>query len=241
MYNENRVFAVILAGGIGQRMDSSIPKQFLEIDNRPVIIHTLIRFQKSSEVDGIVIVCVDGWEERLSELTRQYGITKVTNIIKGGVNGMASTYNGLKCVKNFAKDGDIVVIHDSVRPIITLDVISDCIKVCSENGNGCASIPMQETIVRTEDHKSGDINIDRSNIMRVQTPQAYRLGTISEVYEKAYSEGIKDSVYANTLLLQMGGTIFFSKGSVYNLKVTTPEDLDILRAIIEIQHKNELS
>ena len=154
---------------------------------------------------------------------------------------MASTYNGLKCVKNFAKDGDIVVIHDSVRPIITLDVISDCIKVCSENGNGCASIPMQETIVRTEDHKSGDINIDRSNIMRVQTPQAYRLGTISEVYEKAYSEGIKDSVYANTLLLQMGGTIFFSKGSVYNLKVTTPEDLDILRAIIEIQHKNELS
>ena len=224
--------AIILAGGIGQRVGNSIPKQFLIIDGKPVIIHTLKRFQQCSEISGIVVVCVEGWEETLQKMAKETGITKLMLVVKGGINGMASTFNGLKCLANKIDRKEIVLIHDSVRPLITTDVIVDCIRVCEKYGNGCASIPMQETIVRTKDHVSGNENIDRSDIMRVQTPQAYRYWEIMDTYERAYSEGVEDSVYANTLFLQMGGTIFFSKGSVYNLKVTTPTDLDLLETIM---------
>ena len=150
---------------------------------------------------------------------------------------MESIAKGIRGISDYMGDDDIVIIHDGVRPLISEDIITDCIAVCREHGNGCASIRMQETIVRTEDGKSGNVNIDRSDVMRVQTPQAYRYADALGMYDEAERRGIRDSIYANTLLLELGGTVYFAKGSTFNLKITTAEDIDHFEAILALNKR----
>lgn len=224
--------AIILAGGTGQRVGGDIPKQFLTVDEIPILAYTLSVFQNNQDIDQIVVVCVKDWEEEVFRYKEEYGISKLSRVIPGGSNSMGSISNGVMDIQDMMHEDDIAVIHDSVRPLITSEIISDCIEVARLNGNGCASIPMQETIVRTDDRVSGKVNIDRSNIMRVQTPQAYRYGALKGLYTKAAEMGITDSVYTNTLMLELGGTIYFSKGSTINIKITTPDDLRLFKALL---------
>lgn len=227
--------ALILAGGTGQRIGADIPKQFLRIQEIPIIVYTLSVFQSHPEIDKIAVVCVEGWDDEILRCKNEFGIDKLYRIIPGGSNSMGSISNGIDAVAEDCNPDDIVIIHDSVRPLIDKTIISDCIRVCKAHGNGCASIDMQETIVRTSDRISGNINIDRSDIKRVQTPQAYRVGLVKGLYDEARSKGIADSIYANTLLIEMGGTVFFSKGSTMNLKITTVHDLDMFEALLNIR------
>ena len=225
--------AIILAGGTGQRVGGDIPKQFLTVDDIPILAYTLSVFQNNQDIDQIVVVCVKDWENEVFRYRDEYGISKLVRVIPGGTNSMGSISNGVMGIADLMGDNDIAVIHDSVRPLITSEIISDCIRVADINGNGCASIPMQETIVKTDDRISGKINIDRSNIMRVQTPQAYRYGLLKGLYTKAAEKGITDSVYTNTLMLELGGTIYFSKGSTINIKITTPDDLKLFKSLLD--------
>ncbi|AGI47087.1 4-diphosphocytidyl-2-methyl-D-erithritol synthase [Thermoplasmatales archaeon BRNA1] len=236
------ITAILLAGGIGKRVGDPTPKQFLEIKGKPIIAYALDYFQNNQYVDRIAVVCLHTWEERLSEIKEKYNYTKLTHVIPGGKNGMESTYNGLRGIADVMHEDDMVIIHDAVRPLISEDIVDDCIYICKKHGNACSSVAMQETIVRTNDGISGNVNIDRSDVMRVQTPQAYRYGDILSKYEQAYKQGITDSVYANTLYMEMGGRIFFSRGSVYNLKVTMLEDLDYIRLMLEFNdiHKKKI-
>ncbi len=223
--------ALILAGGIGQRVGKDIPKQFLEIRGIPIMAYTLYAFQLNPDVDRIAVVCVDGWADEVLSYRERFGITKLCQIIPGGSNSMQSISNGVMSVE--AEDGDIIIVHDSVRPLISQEVISDCIAKCRIYGNGCASIPLQETIVRTSDRICGKVNIDRSEVMRVQTPQAYDYGQIRQLYSKAMELGIKDSVYVNTLMMELGGTIYFSEGSTTNIKITTASDLKLFEIFLD--------
>lgn len=223
--------ALILAGGVGQRVGKDVPKQFLEVRGIPVIAYTLEAFEINPDIDRIAVVCIDGWEDEVMSYREKYGITKLDRTIRGGQNSMQSISNGVFGLD--LDDDDIVIVHDSVRPLISQEVISDCVAKCRQYGNGCASIPLQETIVRTEDRISGKVNIDRSEVMRVQTPQAYRYGDLERLYSKARDEGITDSVYVNTLMMEFGGTIYFSKGSTYNIKITTVEDLKIFEILLD--------
>lgn len=225
--------AIILAGGTGQRVGVDIPKQFLEVDGKPIIVYTLSAFQNHTEIDKIVVVCVKDWEDEVLHYKEAYGLSKISKIIAGGNNSMESIRNGVFGIEDICDSDDIAIIHDAVRPLISHEVISDCIRVCKENGNGCASIPLQETIVRTEDQISGNINIDRSKIMRVQTPQAYRYDTLLDLYKRATEIGITESIYANTLLLELGGSVFFSKGSYINMKITTSDDIGLFRTLLK--------
>ncbi len=215
--------ALILAGGIGQRVGESIPKQFIKVDGKPILTYTLQAFQNNPDVDSIVVVCVDGWSDEVLRCAEEAGITKFKGTIPGGANSMESISNGVLGLD--AQESDIVIIHDSVRPLVPQRVISDCVAKCKEYGNGCAAIPLQETIVRTKDGISGNVNIDRSEIMRVQTPQAYRYDDLRSMYMEAKEKGITESIYANTLAMELGRTIYFSEGSAYNIKITTRKDL----------------
>lgn len=230
--------ALLLAGGSGARTSQDVPKQFFNVYERPVIIYTLEAFQKHPDIDGIVVSCLDGWQEILRVYAREAGITKLQKIVKGGENGQSSARNALRELRNVCKDDDIIIIHDAIRPLVSADIISDCIVKCLKHGSGLAAMRCQETIIRTQDGIKGSQGISRSDIMRVQTPQAYLYGKVMNAHEEALRRGITDAVYTNTLMLDLGETLYFSMGSAKNIKITTIEDVEIFKALYRMEKED---
>ncbi len=223
--------ALILAGGSGSRTEQSIPKQFIAIEEKPIIIYTLEKFQNHPLIDGIVVSCIEGWVEVLKGYATAYGIDKLKWVIEGGENGQASARKALLALEEECDAEDIVVIHDAVRPMITEEIITDCIHKAETLGSGLSAVRCQETIMRTEDGKSGREGIDRNDIMRVQTPQAYKYGKALWAHREALKQGITNAVYTNTLMMDLGEELFFSLGSNKNIKITTLEDIDMFKAL----------
>ena len=223
--------ALILAGGSGTRTEQSVPKQFISIYEKPIIIYTLEAFQNHAQVDGIIVSCIDGWHDVLKGYAAAAGITKLRWIVGGGDNGQSSARNALLTLEDTCKEEDIVLIHDAVRPMISQEIITDCIKKAEEFGSGLSAIRCQETIMRTENGEDGHIGIDRDDIMRVQTPQAYKFGRVLWAHKEAVKRGITNAVYTNTLMMALGKELHFSCGSNKNIKITTLEDIDIFKAL----------
>lgn len=232
--------AMLIAGGTGSRMKQEIPKQFLNVNDKPVIVYTMESFQNHPDIDAIAVVCLDGWQQILEAYARQFQITKLRWIAPGGENGQASSRNGIMELKKHCSDEDIVLIHDAIRPLVSSEIISDCIAKCRKYGNGVAAMPCQETIIKTADRIKGSESIPRSDIMRVQTPQAYTLGKMAWAHEEALRRGITDSIYANTMLIELGETLYFSYGSDNNIKITTMEDLDLFKALLRARQELNL-
>ncbi len=230
--------ALILAGGYGSRTEQDIPKQFINVYEKPLIIYTLENFQRHPDIDGIAAVCLEGWHEILKAYARQYGITKLKWITDGGNDGQESTQKGIELLKDVCHKEDVVIVHDAIRPFLVPEVITDAIQVCLKRGSGLSAVRCQETIVKTEDGLSGDTNIGRQEIMRVQTPQAYRYGRALWAYEEAEKRGIKGEVYINTLMLHLGERVYFSKGTEKNVKVTTIDDLEIFKALLQMERED---
>ena len=230
--------ALLLAGGSGARTEQDIPKQFFNVYEKPIIIYTLEAFQKHPNIDAIIVSCMDGWQEILRVYARDAGITKLQQIVKGGENGQASARNALRELKETCKEDDIVIIHDAVRPMVSAEIISDCIVKCRKYGSGLAAMRCQETIIRTQDGIKGNAGISRNDIMRVQTPQAYLYGRVMAAHEKALEQGITDAVYTNTIMLDLGETLYFSQGSEKNLKITTMEDVEIFKALYRMEKED---
>ena len=223
--------AVILAGGSGSRTEQSIPKQFISIYEKPIIIYTLEAFQTHPEIDGIIVSCIDGWHDVLKGYAAAAGITKLRWIVDGGNNGQSSARNALLTLEDVCNKEDIVIIHDAVRPMISQEIITDCIAKAKEYGSGLSAIRCQEAIMRTQDGEVGHIGIDRNDIMRVQTPQAYQYGRVLWAHKEALNRGITNAVYTNTLMMEFGEELHFSQGSNKNIKITTLEDIDIFKAL----------
>lgn len=230
--------ALILAGGHGNRTAQDIPKQFMNVYEKPLIIYTLENFERHPEIDGILVVCLDGWHEVLKAYARQYGISKLKWVVDGGDGGQESTKKGVEALKDVCGTEDIILVHDAIRPFITPDVITDAITKCKQKGSGLSAVRCQETIVRTDDGKSGAEGIARQEIMRVQTPQAYKYGKARWAYEEADRRGIKGEVYINTLMLRLGERVYFSKGTDKNVKITTIEDLEVFKALLHMERED---
>lgn len=230
--------ALLLAGGSGSRTEQDVPKQFMNVYDKPIIIYTLEVFQNHPDIDRIIVACLDGWQTILEAYAKEAGITKLQYIVKGGKNGQESARNALEKLKGICKEEDIVIIHDAVRPMVSAEIISDCIVKCRQYGSGIASVRCQETIVRTQDGAKGDSYVKRKGIMRVQTPQAYLYGKALSVHEKAHEQGICNAVYTNILMLDMGETLYFFKGSEKNLKITTMEDVEIFKALYRVKKED---
>lgn len=224
--------ALIIAGGSGNRMGQSIPKQFLTINERPVIIYTLEAFQKHPEIDKIAVVCIEGWQFVLQAYANQFNITKLKYIVPGGLNGQDSIRNGVFELEKYFKDDDIVLIHDAIRPLVSADIISDCIRVTRDKGNAITVIPCAEAMIETEDGVVSVGSYPRDRLKRTQTPQGFYIGDICNLHRKAMQKGITNSVASCTLKIELGECVYFSKGSEKNIKLTTVEDLDIFKALL---------
>ena len=222
---------IILAGGSGKRVKQDVPKQFLCVNDKPIIIYTMEAFEKHPNIEAIIVSCFEGWHEILMAFAKENNITKLKWVVNGGNNVQESVHNAVDFLKTKCSYDDIVLIHDAIRPMVSQDIISDCIAKCREMGSGLAAIRCQETIVKTEDGIKGNQGIDRSEVMRVQTPQAYRFSKITWALEEAIKRNIRDEVYINTLMLKLGETVYFSAGSNKNIKITTAEDVDIFNAL----------
>ncbi|MBE6330743.1 MAG: 2-C-methyl-D-erythritol 4-phosphate cytidylyltransferase [Bacteroidales bacterium] len=226
--------ALLIAGGSGSRMGQDIPKQFLHVDGCPVIIHTLKCFQVHPDIDAIAVVCLAGWETVLEAYANQFNINKLKHIFPGGKTGMESIHNGIYGLKDAGYDDeDLVLIHDSVRPLLSQDIISSNIAICKAYGYAITGIKCREAILKSEDGFSSSVSIPRDKLIRTQTPQTFRLGNIIEIHEEARRKGIVESVSSCTLVAEVGGyEMHIVPGSEKNIKITTVEDLEILKALI---------
>ena len=232
-----KINVVILAGGIGARMGANIPKQFIEVENVPIIVRTILNFQKNERINEITIVCVEEYKQAMWELVRRFNLSKVTDVVTGGSTGHESTRNGVFSLTDKLSEDDFVIIHDAVRPILPQLILDDMIDTAIKNGNACLAVPCYETVVCTSDGISGNTQVDRNSFVRVQTPQMYRYGLIKELYEKAERDGLNNFVYANTLAIHYGTTIYFSKGFNYNYKITTQDDLPLYKALLNFSEE----
>lgn len=234
--------AVIIAGGSGARMGQDIPKQFLNVYDKPVLIYTLEGFQKHPQIDAILVVCIDGWHDVLKAYAKQFGITKLKWVISGGDSGQESIRNGVYALENVCDDDDIVIIHDGIRPLVDETVLTDVIAKCNKFGNAVTSLPYNEQIFVVDDDVSTVKYIPRETLRRVSTPQAYKYGKLLWAYRKAFEEkiGIFGSSYANTMMVELGERLYFAAGSDKNIKLTTKDDLELFKAYLKSEKDNWL-
>ncbi len=235
-------YALIIAGGSGNRMGQDIPKQFMHLDNCPIIIHTMMAFQKHPDIQGIAVVCLAGWETVLQSYANQFNVTKLKWIFPGGGNGQESIYNGIVGLKEAGcTDTDLVLVHDAVRPLLSQDIISSNIAVCQKFGYAITGIQCREAILESEDGFSTTTSIPRDKLIRTQTPQTFTLGSLLQAHDKAQAMGITSSVASCTLMAEIGGVeMHIVPGSEKNIKITTVEDLEILKALMKLQPESWL-
>ena len=229
--------AIIIAGGVGKRMGQDIPKQFIIIEGKPIIIYTLESFQNHPPIDQILVVCKSGWEETLWAYVKEYNISKVKWIITGGSKGQESINNGVQFLKKYCDENETIVIHDGIRPLVDELVLSDVIVKCNQYGNGVTSLPYNEQIFIKSTEDTTKQYVDRNTLRRVSTPQAYKFGKLLWGYDKAITEdiGMSDSSYTNTMMVDLGETLYFAAGSDKNIKLTTVEDLELFKAYLKMK------
>ena len=227
--------AIVIAGGSGRRMGQSIPKQFINVYDKPVIIYTLESFQRHPKVDAIEVVCIDGWHDVLRAYARQFGITKLHWIVSGGETGQESIRNGVYNLEDKLSPDDVVIIHDGIRPLVEEEVLSDVIIKCEKYGNAVTSMPYNEQIFVIDDDVSTTKYIPRETLRRVATPQAYKFGKLDWAYHKAFEKkiGIYGSSYTNTMMVELGERLYFASGSDKNIKLTTQDDLELFKGYLK--------
>ena len=231
-----KTVAIIIAGGSGARMGLNIPKQFVNINGKPVIIYTLLAFERHPQIDAIEVVCIKGWEETLKSYLDEFNIKKVKWIVPGGESGQESIRNGVYNLEGKVDDNDNIIIHDGVRPMLDEEIISDVIVKCNMYGNGVSSMPYNEQIFLKDDEASTVKYIPRETLRRVVTPQAYKFRKLYDAYQRAFKEniGITGSSYTNTMMVELGERLYFAAGSDKNIKLTTVDNLAIFKAMLDM-------
>ena len=211
-------------------MGQDIPKQFIHVNNRPVIIYTLMALQQHSEIDRIQVVCIDGWEKILQGYAKQYNITKLTGIVSGGDTRFESTRLGMESLGDVA-DEDIIIVHDSVRPLVTAESLSDTIVVCRSFGNSITILDCVDTMYAKTNEQFTSREVDRGSLVRGQTPEAVSGKRMREMYAASDAKGIRmDSISA--MQNALGWDIHFAKGSERNIKLTRAEDIELFKALL---------
>lgn len=233
--------ALIFAGGTGQRMHAKgMPKQFLELHGKPIIIYTLEQFENHPEIDGIVVSCLESWIPHLRKLLKKFCIEKVREIVPGGETGQLSIYNGLAALeKHYPKD-TLVLIHDGVRPLIDEETISKNIACARDHGCAITTTPAVETV--TMDNENGQIGqiVDRSKCQMAKAPQSFCLGMLLEAHRQAMASGCTNYIDSASLMRHYGCMLYAVEGKSENIKITTPADFYIFRAIVDAREDSQI-
>ena len=229
--------AMIKAGGIGTRMNAGIPKQFVKVNNIPIIIYTLTAFEKHQDIDEILVVCVEEWIDKMWKYVKKYNISKVKRIVKGGETSLKSIKCGIDSLNEDHDSNDLVLIHDANRPLVSGEIISDVIKMSKVYGNAVAAIQSTDEIMISQDEVNSDKYVNRKTIFRIQTPDCYKLGSISNLLDSASEEEMEHIGSTNTLVIAKGGCMHFAKGSELNIRLTRQEDITLFKGILDIRSK----
>lgn len=234
-------YAVIFAGGTGSRMNTKTrPKQFLTLHGKEIIIYTLEHFENHPDIDGISVVCIEGWIDYLKKLLDKYQIKKVKWISPGGTTGQESIYNGLNAMRDQISDESIVLVHDGVRPLIDEELISDNIEMVKKKGTAVTVVPAIETIMLVDENNQIVQNVDRQRCRVVRAPQSFRYQDILEAHDKARKAGINNIVDSATMMAAEGYTLYPVEGKPENIKITTPSDYYTFRAIVEAKENSQI-
>lgn len=233
-------YVIILAGGVGNRLGAPVPKQFLEVLGKPVIVYTLEHFQNHPEIDAIELVCVDGFQAHLKDIAEKYCISKVCKIVKGGSEYERSIMNGVAGLKGIAKPDDLVIIHWAASPFLTEEIITDNIRVCMEKGNAITA-SYSYLLYGTNDGDCAKRSINRETFMTLAAPQSFKYKVITDIYKQVEEKHLFDYVEAHTpaLMTELGIPIYFSKGSHTNIKITTKDDIDLFLGYLLAKKYNE--
>lgn len=227
------VVALLTAAGTGTRMGQDIPKQFMHVENKPIIIHTMEAFQNHPSIDAIVVVTLPAWIDVLKAYAAQFNINKLKWVVAGGSTGQESICKGLNAIKDECDKDTVVMVHDGNRCMISGEIISDSLATFKAHGSAVAAIPCVEAVFKSEDNgKSSRISIPREQLYRTQTPHTYTLEKLLWAHEEATKRSITNTAASCTLMQELGETIYFSKGSEENIKITTVEDMIIFKALL---------
>ena len=223
---------ILTAAGKGTRMKQDIPKQFMHIENKPLIVYTMEAFQKHPSIDAIIVVCLDGWHDILKAYAKQFNITKLEHVVSGGASGQESIKKGLLCAeKNYSLDSTIIV-HDGNRGLVSQEIISNALSTYNEYGNAVVAIPCTEAVFVSENGTTSTEEIPRSKLYRTQTPHVWSLEKMLWAHEQAKKKKLTNTTATCSLMKELGETIHFSMGSEKNMKITTVEDIDLFKAIL---------
>ena len=232
------IIAVLTAGGTGTRTHQELPKQFLTVENKPILVYTLEAFQQHPSIDEIYVACLEGWNAVLAAYARQFNITKLKKIVNGGATGQESIYNGLKAIKeDYETTRDIVVmIHDGNRPMISQDVITDNLVNQRKFGSAVTVIPTTEVVFVSKDGAESNEELNRDELWRTQTPHSYKFDELWKLHNEAIKDGVTNMAASCSLMQKYGYTTYFSKGSEKNIKITTVEDIEIFKALLNAKN-----
>lgn len=233
--------ALLTAAGSGTRMHQDIPKQFIHVDNKPIIIHTMEAFQNHPSIDGIIVVTIDSWTDVLWAYAKQFNITKLKWVVPGGETGQDSIKNGLDTLKKeVGEDNTTVMIHDGNRPLVSTEIISDSLATYAKYGNAVAVIPCTEVVFESENGTSSCVSTEREKLFRTQTPHTYNLKDLLDAHREAKEKGIVNTAASCMLMKELGKMTYFSRGSEENLKITTTDDLKIFKALLHTKNDSWL-
>lgn len=232
-------YGLILAGGVGQRMRrTGMPKQFLEVFGKPIIIYTLQKFEYCENIDAVVIVCHSSWKDYMESMLQRYGLKKIKAVVSGGKDRQESVLNGLKYIQaNGALDEDVIVIHDGVRPLIQENILSENIRVAMKYGNAMTVRPVIESVVITDKDEVGFEDFKkRDDTYSLTAPQSFKLGVLTQAYKDIEGKDTPIPLLDSALVFTyLGNKIHIIKENNNNIKVTTPEDYYILKAMLELE------
>lgn len=236
------VSALIFAGGTGKRMNTkTLPKQFLELHGKPIIIHTIEHFEAHSEIKDIVVVCVDDWLDYCKDLLAKFNIKKVNQVVPGGETGQMSIFNGLETLREkYQGNDDYVLIHDGVRPLIDEEIISKNIESVKKYGTAITVKPVIETVVQVDEEDIINNVIERSTCQTAVAPQSFVLSEIYSLHMRAQAEKLFDMTDSATLARYYGLSLHTVMGGSENIKITTPSDFYIFRAIYEARENAQI-
>ena len=233
--------AVIFAGGTGQRMNTkALPKQFLKLHGKPILVYTLQKFQQHEEIDSIILVVLAGWEIYCKELIEEYHLTKVVAIVTGGKTGQESIYNGIRKASELYSKNSIVLIHDGVRPLIDEQTITNNITCVKKNKTAITVVPAIETIVMNGEENEVDDILERSHCQMAKAPQSFILGQLLVAHERARCEEKLDFIDSACLMKYYGYKLYTVKGRPENIKITTPFDFYTFRALVDAIENSQI-
>lgn len=226
--------AIILAGGVGSRVGANVPKQFIEVMGKPVLVYTIEIYQLHPEVDAIEVVCHAKYIDYLHELIAKYNLTKVRWITNGGETFQESCLNGINFLEDKQADDDMIMIHYGAAPFTSRKILTDAIRVCKEKGNAVSCIPCFQLMGTRDAGEVSEKWVDRDKFIQITCPYAFNYGFVKNLYKKAIEKGLLDKVepHTTTLMQYMGYKLYLSYGDQTNIKITTKEDIQMFKGYI---------